>query len=358
MSSRLGGPAARRGSRRRGWLLGARVPRQARGPGQLAADEVVDVELRMVGALHDQALGDAEELADVPGPGRRRQPGHRSRGNPRRPIRIVVQAGRRSGLRQALPERTEEQDARVGAARAQGRDVDRIDVQAKIEGVVERLLAHLLLEILVGGGDDADVDRPRLVGSHRQDGVLLQRAKELGLDLRRGLSNLVQEQRSAVGLHESARPAALRIGEGAARVPEEVGVSERAGQARHVQNDERAARACALGVDRAGRRLLAHAGLAPDQDRRARMSRGAEDFSPHLLDLVAGAEEAEIARAGHRKVHAVQTQDDPLVDRDDDARGELLLGDRPRLIERLESRAPADGWCRRHAVRSRRPGAE
>jgi hypothetical protein len=65
------------------------------------------------------------------------------------------------------------------------------------------------------------------------------------------------------------------------------------------------------------------------------MGSGAQDLSPDLLDLVAGAEQAEIARTRDRKVHAVQAKDDALVDRDDHARGELLLRERSRLIERL-----------------------
>ena len=95
-----------------------------------------------------------------PGHGASRQAGYCSRGNPGRAARMLVQARRGSDCRQTLPEPREEEHARIGAARTQRGDVDRVDVETKVEGVVELLLAHRLLEVLVGRRDDAHIDRP------------------------------------------------------------------------------------------------------------------------------------------------------------------------------------------------------
>ena len=52
-----------------------------------------------------------------------------------------------------------------------------------------------LLEVAVGGGDDADVDLDRLGAAEALDHPLLEHAQELDLDLQRQVADLVEEQR-------------------------------------------------------------------------------------------------------------------------------------------------------------------
>ena len=54
-------------------------------------------------------------------------------------------------------------------------------------------------QVLVRGGDQADVDLDRLVPPHRFELPLLQHPQQLDLRLERDVANLVEEQRPAVG---------------------------------------------------------------------------------------------------------------------------------------------------------------
>ena len=91
----------------------------------------------------------------------------------------------------------------VVAPVAQRRDRHGDDVQAVVEVLAEAPLAHGGPQILVGGGDQAQVDLQR-PPAEPLDLALLQHAQELDLDVRRDLADLVEEQRAAVGLHEAA----------------------------------------------------------------------------------------------------------------------------------------------------------
>ena len=61
------------------------------------------------------------------------------------------------------------------------------------------------LEVLVGRGQDPDVDRDRLRAADPLERHLLEHAQQLGLDLEVDVADLVEEERAAVGLLEPAR---------------------------------------------------------------------------------------------------------------------------------------------------------
>ena len=92
-----------------------------------------------------------------------------------------------------------------------GRHVEGDDVEAEVEVLAEAALADLLLEVLVGGGDDPHVHLDRARAAHGLDVLLLQRAQDLGLGLEAHVADLVEEERAAVGQLELA----LARGEGA-----------------------------------------------------------------------------------------------------------------------------------------------
>ena len=93
----------------------------------------------------------------------------------------------------------------VVAALAQRRQVQVDDVEPVVEVLAEAARLDLLLEVAVGRGDDADVDRLGLGVADAEDDPLLQRAQELHLQRERHLADLVEEQRAAVGRLELAR---------------------------------------------------------------------------------------------------------------------------------------------------------
>src|SRR5436190_1392297 len=78
--------------------------------------------------------------------------------------------------------------------------------------------------------------------------VSLEHAQELGLQLERQLADLVEEQRAAIGLFDPSDPSAVRAGERAALMPEELGLHERRRHRGAVEDHQRLVRAGRAGV--------------------------------------------------------------------------------------------------------------
>ena len=118
-----------------------------------------------------------------------------------------VQHGPTQPLRDSLDEVVDE-EGNVIEPFAQRRDANREDVQAIEEVGTERAAFHEILEILVRGGNHAHVDCVRTATAPQPfDLVFLQRAQQLGLQFERQITNLVEEQRAAVGgLKPAVRP--------------------------------------------------------------------------------------------------------------------------------------------------------
>ena len=149
---------------------------------------------------------------------------------------------------------------------AQGRHAERDHVQAMVEVLAKPARPHEAGEVLVRGGQDADINADGVPAADAADLALLEGPEELGLDAAGGLADLVQEDGAAVGLLEPARLGLEGAGEGAALVAEELALGEGVGDGGAVDGDEGAGVAGAPGVDEAGDQLLARAGLAFDED--------------------------------------------------------------------------------------------
>jgi hypothetical protein len=117
--------------------------------------------------------------------------------------------------------------------------------------------------ISVGRGDHAHVDAQELVGADALDFAFLERAQELRLHRERELTDLVEEERAAVGDLELPGAIAARAGVGAAQMTEELALDDRFGQRRAVHVDERRLRAPRLLMDRARHELLSDAPSRP-----------------------------------------------------------------------------------------------
>src|SRR5215468_2413213 len=168
-------------------------------------------------------------------------------------------------------------------APAQRGHLDGNDVEAVEEILAEAPRGDLLLQVLVGSGDDAHVDAERLLAAHPLEGLLLQHAKDLGLCLEAHVRDLVEEQRTAIGQLELAAPSCHRAGEGAALVAEELGLDQLLGDGGAVHLHERAIGARGAGVYGPGHQLLARPAVAVDQHA-ARGGRGDVDLLAQLLD--------------------------------------------------------------------------
>ena len=133
--------------------------------------------------------------------------------------------------------------------------------------LAEQALPHPLLEILMGGGDDAHVGFERCVTA---DPVVLavgQDPQQAHLQVGRHVADLVEEQRTALGLLEPAAARALRAGERSALVAEELRLEQIFRNRCRIDRHERPACARTVAMERARHQLLPGAGLAGNQHR-------------------------------------------------------------------------------------------
>ena len=188
------------------------------------------------------------------------------RGSPRRgaPGRALAACSRPGA---ELGKEVPAQQLDVAGALAQRRKVQAQDVQPVIEIFTEPPLLDLPGQILVGGSDDANVDRDRMAGPDPLDRLLLQKAEKVRLDVEREVADLVEEDRSAASRFDAPKLALVGAGEGSLLVAEQLGRHQGRRQAGAVDGNERATRRARKFVQRPSRKLLAGAGLAGDQHR-------------------------------------------------------------------------------------------
>jgi len=107
-----------------------------------------------------------------------------------------------------------------------------------IEVQSEPLPGHFAHQVAVGGGDQPEADLSDPVFSHPPVFLFLEDAEQLGLDCRRQVADLVEEQRAAIGLLQQSPPIGPGAGESAAHVAEQLALQEVAGDSGAVQGHE------------------------------------------------------------------------------------------------------------------------
>ena len=140
----------------------------------------------------------------------------------------------------AQEERRERRD--VLDALAQRRQRDRDHAQAEVEVLAEPAFLHRLVEVDVGGGDQAEVGLDRAGAADALDLALLNRAQQLGLQVEPQVADLVEEERAAGGELELADLLADRAGERALLVAEEHAFDQVLRNRRQVHGDKRTVR--------------------------------------------------------------------------------------------------------------------
>ncbi len=184
----------------------------------------------------------------------------------------------------------------VTLALAQRGDVDGEDVQAVKQVFSEAAFGGHLLQVAVGGGDDADVDFGGVRAADAFEFALLQHAQKFDLNGRRNLADLVEKQRAAVGQFEAALAVGGGAGERAFHVAEEFAFNEIFGQRGAVGLDKGLVGAVAVVVDGVGDEFLAGAGFAADEH--AGLAFGdLGDLVVHNLHLVGVADDVGGAEA-------------------------------------------------------------
>ena len=150
---------------------------------------------------------------------------------------------------------------------AQRRNGQTDDVQPEVQVLAERAGGDLRLQVAIGRRHEPHVDaRVRPVGADALDLAGLEEAEQHDLHPHAHLADFVEEHGAVRRHFEQARLVAVRAGEAAAHVAEQLGLEQRVGQAGAVDRDERSDGAEAALVNQAGDDFLADAGLAGDED--------------------------------------------------------------------------------------------
>ena len=96
------------------------------------------------------------------------------------------------------------------AAFAERRQVERQNLEAVEQILAEAALGDQLLEVGVGGGDDPHVNLDGVRLAERMNLMVLEEAKQLGLDLDCDVADFVEEQGAAVRRADDARERSYR----------------------------------------------------------------------------------------------------------------------------------------------------
>src|SRR5262249_46900563 len=87
--------------------------------------------------------------------------------------------------------------------------------EAGIQVFAKAFVADVLLQVLIRGGDDADIDADFLRRPDRQERMAFENAEQLGLTRRGEFADFIQEERAQIGLLEEADVIAVGASEGA-----------------------------------------------------------------------------------------------------------------------------------------------
>src|SRR5438093_7546199 len=105
---------------------------------------------------------------------------------------------------------------------AQRRHMDGDNIQPIVQILAEFCLSDQIEKIAVRRSDDAQVEGLGAAAANRGDAALLDGAQQLRLHFDAHVANLVEEERTSIGLLESAGAVPDRAGEGPLDVPEKL----------------------------------------------------------------------------------------------------------------------------------------
>jgi len=120
------------------------------------------------------------------------------------------------------------------------------DVDAVIEVFAKSALADGILELVIGGGDQADIDFDGAGAAEAHEGAFLEDAQDFGLHAGGHVTDFIQKNGATAGALEQALFAAAGIGKGSGLVTEELALQEGVGQGGAINFEQgRAARGLA-----------------------------------------------------------------------------------------------------------------
>ena len=158
------------------------------------------------------------------------------------------------------------------------RQLDLKNIQAVEEVRAEAAFFDELLELLVGGGDAAEVHLDGMRAADAGDFPFLENAQQIGLRFQADVADFIEKDRAAFGNFEASLLAVLRAGERAFFMAEKFAFQQRFRQSAAMDHHERIVVARAGGVNRAGAKFLAGAAFAGDQHRGVGGANGLNGF--------------------------------------------------------------------------------
>ena len=259
----------------------------------------VDVELARPhghGRLHQQVLsaddipvrhqhGPLHHVLQLPHVARQRGAAQSATG------RLVESLGRRAVERRVQLQVVLGEQHDVVLPLPQGRHGEGDDVEPVVEVLAEAPFDHQPLQVGIGGGEETHAHFHLLRAADPAEAPRLEDGEQLGLQVDRHETDLVEEQGAPVGDLDQALAAGAGVGEGAGLVTEELCRHQVGGDVRAVEGDEGPVADIAVEMDRPGDHLLARAALAADEDGGA----AGGDAPHHAEDLLHGRAAADHA---------------------------------------------------------------
>ena len=145
--------------------------------------------------------------------------------------------------------------------------MDSNDVESVKQVLPEASALYQLLQILVGGGNDAHVDLDRCMATHPVELTVGKHPQQARLCLGWHIADFIEKQRTAVCLLKSSVSHTVGAREGAFLVAEKFRFHQVSRDGGHIQGDERRMSAWAVAVQRASDQFLAGSGFAVDKNR-------------------------------------------------------------------------------------------
>src|SRR6516164_8601643 len=100
------------------------------------------------------------------------------------------------------------------------------DIQPEKQVVAETAVGDLAFQVLMRRGENADVERVRLIAANGQNLIVLKHAEQLYLDRQWNIGEFVKEDGAAVGKRQKAGPRLRGAGECALDVSKEFAFDE------------------------------------------------------------------------------------------------------------------------------------
>ena len=177
----------------------------------------------------------------------------------------------------------------------EGRQLNQEHAETVVQVFPELLFFHHLLQIHVGGADDAHIHRDVFHPAHPADFVVFQGSQQLGLQCQRHVADFIQKDRPAGSrFKETDFSLGQGPGEGAAFIAEQFGFQQLIRHGRAVNADEGLAGPFRLLMDQPGHHVLSGAAFSQNDHAAVGGCNGAYGLEHALHGRAVGDEPAVI----------------------------------------------------------------